>query len=27
MVKEEIFPFIDIIQLVERDAKMIGEAK
>jgi len=27
MVKEEIFPFIDIIQLAERDARMIGEAK
>jgi hypothetical protein len=27
MVKEEIFPFIDTIRLVERVAKMIGEAK
>jgi len=27
MVKEEIFPFIDIIRLVERVTKMIGEAK
>jgi hypothetical protein len=27
MVKEEIFPFIDTIRLVERVTKMIGEAK
>jgi len=27
MVKEEIFPFIDTIRLVERVAKMFGEAK
>jgi len=27
MVKEEIFPFINTIRLVERIAKMIGEAK
>ena len=27
MVKEEIFPFVDTIRLVERNAKMIGEAK
>jgi hypothetical protein len=27
MVKEEIFPFIDTIRLVEPDAKTIGGAK